>query len=57
MSEGITLGMKLFLELIGIKTTRVKLGHGSFITIDWGKNSDASHLYHLKGGNNAVGYY
>lgn len=38
MSEGIRLGMKLFSELIGIKTTRVKLGHGSFITIDWGKD-------------------
>lgn len=38
MSEGTVLGMKLFSQLKGIKTTRVKLGYGSFITMDWGKD-------------------
>lgn len=38
MSKGSLLGEKLFLQIIGIKTTRVKLGYGNFITIDWGKD-------------------
>lgn len=38
LSKGTKLAEKLFSQIIGIKTTRAKLGYGSFITIDWGKD-------------------
>lgn len=38
MSEGTKLAEQLFSQIIGMKTTRAKLGYGSFITIDWGKD-------------------
>lgn len=47
MSDGLEYGKKLFSELLGEKTRNVKLGHGSFITIDFGK--DVEHKGIIKG--------
>lgn len=38
MSKGIDLAQQLFSQIIGMKITRSKLGYGSFITMDWGKD-------------------
>ncbi|MGL4348019.1 MAG: hypothetical protein ACRCSV_00970 [Chlamydiales bacterium] len=38
MSKGTDLAQQLFSQIIGMKITRSKLGYGSFITIDWGKD-------------------
>jgi hypothetical protein len=38
MNNGIELATSLFKELIGSKPTRAKLGHGSFITFDFGRD-------------------
>lgn len=38
MSKGTDLAKQLFSEIIGMKMTRSKLGYGSFITMDWGKD-------------------
>lgn len=38
MNNGIELAKNLFQKIAGIKPTRVKLGHGSFITIDFGRD-------------------
>src|SRR4051794_20956784 len=38
MSDSKTAIQKLFRQIVGIKPTRVKLGFGSFITIDFGRD-------------------
>lgn len=36
--KGTKLAEQLFSQIIGMKTTRAKLGYGSFITMDWGRD-------------------
>lgn len=38
MLKGLELAKKLFSEIIGLEARNAQLGHGSFITIDFGKN-------------------
>lgn len=38
--SGIELSTSLFNKIIGTKPTRVKLGHGSFITFDFGRDTE-----------------
>lgn len=38
MNDRIKLAKSLFQNILGIKPTRAKLGHGSFITIDFGRD-------------------
>jgi len=38
MNSGTELAKSLFQKILGIKPTRVKLGHGSFITFDFGRD-------------------
>lgn len=38
MSEGMKLAEELFSEISGVKARNVELGHGSFITMDFGKD-------------------
>ena len=38
MNEGTVLAKNLFQKIVDIKPTRAKLGHGSFITIDFGRD-------------------
>lgn len=38
MSEGTKLAEQLFLQIVGIEARNVELGHGSFITMDFGKD-------------------
>jgi len=38
-SDGINFANELFFQLVGEKTRNVKLGYGSFITIDFGKET------------------
>lgn len=38
MNSGTELAHSLFQKISGIKPTRVKLGHGSFITMDFGRD-------------------
>lgn len=38
MTSGINLSKNLFQKILGVKPTRVKLGYGSFITFDFGRD-------------------
>lgn len=38
MNSGTELAHSLFQKILGMKPTRVKLGHGSFITMDFGRD-------------------
>ena len=38
MTSGKEVGGRLFHKIVGMKPTRVKQGHGSFITIDFGRD-------------------
>lgn len=48
MNSGTELASALFQNLVDTKPTRVKLGHGSFITIDFGR--DISEVYNTRTG-------
>ena len=48
MNSGTELASTLFQNLLEIKPTRVKLGHGSFITMDFGR--DISEVYNTRSG-------
>lgn len=38
MTDGKTVAQRLFLQIVQMKPTRVKLGFGSFVTIDFGRD-------------------
>lgn len=48
MNSGTELASTLFQNLLETKPTRVKLGHGSFITMDFGR--DISEVYNTRSG-------